>query len=176
MSYREPDRTGSLSWVIAAGVVAFVAAFTFAAFAVWDFNPLRSSSQPESSQKASGDGFLRLCNMTSSRIGAAIGYKDSDGWVSEGWWNVAAQDCEIIIQGALSARFYYVHSVDYDRGGAWGGEASMCTQEKAFTIRGVHDCAERGYEEKNFFEVDTEEETNWTIRLTDGEDSVASAE
>ncbi len=176
MTYRSPDPGGSLSWVIVAGIVAFAAAFSFAAFAVWDFNPLRSTSKQETTQKASGDGFLRLCNMTSSRIGAAIGYKDPEGWVSEGWWNVAAQDCKILINGALSARFYYVHAVDYDRGGEWGGEASMCIKEKAFTIRGVNNCSERGYDEKSFFEVDTEEETNWTIRMTDSEDNVASAE
>ncbi len=112
---------------------------------------------------------LKLCNMTSSRIGVAIGYKDSEGWVSEGWWNVAAQDCEILLKGELIARFYYVHAVDYDRGGEWSGEAFMCTDEKVFTIRGVQDCEERGYERTGFFEVDTKEESDWTIRMTDAE-------
>jgi uncharacterized membrane protein len=112
---------------------------------------------------------LKLCNMTESRIGVAIGYKDSDGWVSEGWWNVAAQDCEILLKGDLIARFYYVHAVDYDRGGEWSGEAFMCTDEKAFTIRGVQDCEGRGYTKTGFFEVDTQEEADWTIRMTDAE-------
>lgn len=112
---------------------------------------------------------LKLCNMTSSRIGVAIGYKDAEGWVSEGWWNVAAQDCEVLLKGDLIARFYYVHAVDYDRGGEWSGEDFMCTDDKEFTIRGVHDCAERGYKRTGFFEVDTEEEADWTIRMTDAE-------
>ncbi len=31
---------------------------------------------------------LRLCNSTGSRVGAAIGYKDGEGWTTEGWWNI----------------------------------------------------------------------------------------
>jgi len=112
---------------------------------------------------------LKLCNMTSSRIGVAIGYKEPQGWVSEGWWNVAAQDCEVLLKGELIARFYYVHAVDYDRGGEWSGDDFMCTDDKEFTIRGVHDCAKRGYKRTGFFEVDTKEEADWTIRMTDAD-------
>ena len=32
---------------------------------------------------------LRMCNLTTSRIGIAIGYRDQQGWVTEGWWNIA---------------------------------------------------------------------------------------
>ena len=32
---------------------------------------------------------FRLCNNTSSRVGIALGYKDADGWTTEGWWNVS---------------------------------------------------------------------------------------
>jgi uncharacterized membrane protein len=31
---------------------------------------------------------FRLCNNTSSRVGIALGYKDAEGWTTEGWWNV----------------------------------------------------------------------------------------
>lgn len=119
---------------------------------------------------------LKLCNMTPSRIGVAIGYKDPDGWVSEGWWNVAAQSCEVMLKGDLIARFYYVHAVDYDRGGEWAGDDFMCTDEKEFTIRGVHDCAKRGYTRTGFFEVDTQEEADWTIRMTDAEGTENTAQ
>lgn len=119
---------------------------------------------------------LKLCNMTPSRIGVAIGYKDDTGWVSEGWWNVAAQKCEVLLKGELIARFYYVHAIDYDRGGEWSGKDFMCTDEKEFTIRGVHDCAKRGHKRTGFFEVDTKEEADWTIRMTDAEESTAQAQ
>lgn len=118
---------------------------------------------------------LKLCNTTSSRVGVAIGYKDNQGWVSEGWWNVASQTCEVLLKGSLVARYYYIHALDYDRGGEWGGKASMCTDDKSFTIRGVEDCQGRGYKGSGFFEVDTTEQKDWTVRLTDpGEGGAAS--
>ena len=33
--------------------------------------------------------------------------------------------------------------------------------------RGVQDCPQRGYKSTGFFEVDTQEAKDWTIRLTD---------
>lgn len=118
---------------------------------------------------------LKLCNATSSRIGVAIGYKDEQGWVSEGWWNVASQTCEVLLKGTLVARYYYIHALDYDRGGEWGGKAFMCTGDRAFTIRGVQDCPTRGFKRSGFFEVDTNEEKDWTVRLTDpGEGGAAT--
>jgi uncharacterized membrane protein len=110
---------------------------------------------------------LKLCNTTSSRIGVAIGYQDTSGWTTEGWWNIAARTCETLYRGTLSSRFYYVHAIDYDRGGEWAGKSAMCTADKVFTIRGVQDCQQRGFRSTGFFEVDTQEAKDWTIRLTD---------
>jgi uncharacterized membrane protein len=110
---------------------------------------------------------LKLCNTTASRIGVAIGYQDPTGWTTEGWWNIAAQTCETLYKGSLSSRFYYIHAVDYDRGGEWAGQSFMCTADRAFTIRGVQDCLRRGFRRTGFFEVDTQEAQDWTIKLTD---------
>jgi uncharacterized membrane protein len=60
-----------------------------------------------------------------------------------------------------------VHAIDYDRGGEWAGKSAMCTLDKVFTIRGVQDCPQRGFKSTGFFEVDTQEAKDWTIRLTD---------
>ena len=114
---------------------------------------------------------LKLCNSTSSRVGVSIGYQDSNGWATEGWWNIAAQTCETLLKGAVPSRFIYVHAVDYDRGGEWIGQNFMCTQDKSFAIRGVQDCPKRGYKKTGFFEVDTGEAKDWTIRLTDPEEA-----
>ena len=47
--------------------------------------------------------------------------------------------------------------------------------DKAFTISGVQDCQTRGYKRSGFFEVDTNEEKDWTVRLTDpGEGGAAT--
>src|SRR2546421_2915798 len=113
---------------------------------------------------------FRLCNNTGSRVGIAIGYKDSEGWTTEGWWNLAARSCETLVKGQLVARFYYVYAVDYDRGGEWSGKAFMCTRDKEFTIRGIEDCLARGYDRTGFFEVDTSEQRSWTVQPTESTD------
>ena len=110
---------------------------------------------------------FRLCNNTSSRVGVAVGYKDADGWTTEGWWNLPARTCETVLKGNLVARFYYVYAIDYDRGGEWMGQAYMCTRDKEFTIRGIGDCLARGYDRSGFFEVDTGEQRTWTVQLTE---------
>src|SRR5215207_7866693 len=110
---------------------------------------------------------FRLCNNTGSRVGIAMGYKDGDGWITEGWWNLSSRTCETLLRGNLVARFYYIYAVDYDRGGEWSGKAFMCTRDKEFTIRGSDDCLARGFEKTGFFEVDTGEQRTWTVQLTE---------
>ena len=116
---------------------------------------------------------FRLCNNTSSRVGIALGYKDADGWTTEGWWNISARSCETLLRGTLVARYYYIYAVDYDRGGEWSGQAYMCSRDKEFTIKGTDDCLARGFDRTGFFEVDTGEQRAWTVQLTEtGEQSV----
>jgi uncharacterized membrane protein len=110
---------------------------------------------------------LRLCNKTPSRVGVAIGYKDKNIWTTEGWWNVPVNGCETLVSGTLVSRFYYVYAVDYDHGGEWSGKYVMCTKDKMFTINGTEDCVARGYNRSGFFEVDTGEQTSWTIQLNE---------
>ena len=110
---------------------------------------------------------FRLCNNTGSRVGVAIGYKDNEGWTTEGWWNVSSRSCETLLRGALVARYYYIYAVDYDRGGEWSGKAYMCSREKEFTIRSTDNCLARGYDRTGFFEVDTGEQRSWTVQLTE---------
>lgn len=110
---------------------------------------------------------FRLCNNTGSRVGVAIGYKDAEGWTTEGWWNISARSCDTLLRGGLVARYYYVYAIDYDRGGEWSGHAFMCSREKEFTIRATDNCLARGYDRTGYFEVDTQEQRSWTVQLTD---------
>ena len=110
---------------------------------------------------------FRLCNNTGSRVGVAVGYKDAEGWTTEGWWNLPSRTCETVLKGNLVARFYYVYAIDYDHGGEWIGQAFMCTRDKEFTISGISDCLARGYDRTGFFEVDTGEQRAWTVQLTE---------
>src|SRR6267142_1163820 len=110
---------------------------------------------------------FRLCNNTSSRVGIAFGYKDAEGWTTEGWWNVSSRSCETLLRGTLVARFYYIYALDYDRGGEWSGQAFMCSRDKDFTIKGTENCLARGFDRTGFFEVDTGEQRAWTVQLTE---------
>ncbi len=126
---------------------------------------LAASALMASAGPAAAD--FRLCNNTPSRVGVAIGYKDGQGWTTEGWWNLPARSCETMLKGNLVARYYYVYAIDYDRGGEWMGQAYMCTRDKEFTIHGIGDCLARGYDRTGFFEVDTGEQRAWTVQLTE---------
>lgn len=119
---------------------------------------------------------LKLCNSTSSRVGVSIGYQDATGWATEGWWNIASQTCETLLKGPVPSRFIYVHAIDYDRGGEWVGSNYMCTEDASFAIRGVQNCIDRGYKRTGFFEVDTGDAKEWTIRLTDPDDGGAKSQ
>ncbi|KJC57852.1 membrane protein [Bradyrhizobium sp. LTSPM299] len=110
---------------------------------------------------------FRLCNNTSSRVGIALGYKDAEGWTTEGWWNVSSRACETLLRGNLVARFYYIYALDYDRGGEWSGQAFMCSRDKEFTIKGTENCLARGFDRTGYFEVDTGEQRAWTVQLTE---------
>ncbi|MGY4285347.1 putative membrane protein [Bradyrhizobium sp. LM2.7] len=126
---------------------------------------------------------FRLCNNTSSRVGIALGYKDAEGWTTEGWWNISSRSCETLLRGTLVARYYYIYAIDYDRGGEWSGQAPpppphpsppfMCSRDKEFTIRGTEDCLARGYDRTGYFEVDTGEQRAWTVQLTDANEQPA---
>ncbi len=111
---------------------------------------------------------FRVCNNTSSRVGVAIGYKDKDGWATEGWWNLPSRSgCEVVLRGTLASRYYYIYAVDYDRGGEWSGQAYMCTRDKEFLLREIKDCLAHGYDRTGFFEVETGDQSDWTVQLTE---------
>lgn len=116
---------------------------------------------------ASAHADFRVCNQTSSRVGVAMGHKEGDGWITEGWWNIPANACETLLRGTLGSRFYYLYALGYDDGGEWSGKAYMCTRDREFTIKGTGDCLARGYNRTGFFEVDTKEQKNWTVYLTE---------
>ncbi|MGE0564510.1 MAG: DUF1036 domain-containing protein [Pseudolabrys sp.] len=118
---------------------------------------------------------FRMCNNTASRVGIALGHKDTEGWITEGWWNIPPRACETLLRGPLVARFYYIYAVDYDRGGEWSGKAFMCSRDKEFTIRGIENCLARGYDRTGFFEVDTREQRSWTVQLTEAAEPTPDA-
>ncbi|MBJ7578339.1 DUF1036 domain-containing protein [Devosia sp. MC532] len=112
---------------------------------------------------------LRICNETGNLISVSLGYRAERGWMSEGWWQAPPGDCRVLYQGDLQQRFFYLYAVDDVGGGSWDGEVFMCTRDETFTIFGVEDCLARGYERTGFFEIDTQNRTDWTLQLTESD-------
>ena len=118
----------------------------------------------------SDDGSLRICNQTANPISIAFGFRADKGWQSEGWWIAEPRDCVTVFRGDLEARrYYYLYATDDIGGGVWDGDVFMCTRDETFTIFGVEDCLARGYERTGFFEIDTQNKSDWTLQLTEGE-------
>ncbi len=117
---------------------------------------------------------FRLCNNTQSLVGVSIGYRTKEGWLTEGWWRVPSNSCASLVEGALTSRYFYVYAEDADQGGQWRGSIFMCTSDKEFKIKGIEDCFARGYERTGYFEVDTGEQSNWMVRLTEAGQTGAS--
>ena len=153
---QNPDRTHDFPVRATAGLMP---ALALAVMCLWNSSALAD---------------FRLCNNTSSRVGIALGYKDAEGWTTEGWWNVSSRSCETLLRGTLVARFYYIYALDYDRGGEWSGQAFMCSRDKEFTIKGTENCLARGFDRTGFFEVDTGEQRAWTVQLTESNEQPAA--
>lgn len=160
-----------------------------AIFAVWFFIPKSDVAPPPAAATTapanaaatapvadaeSEQGSLRVCNRTANPVSIALGYRAERGWQSEGWWIAPPGECKDIYNGKLDARYYYVFAADDIGGGSWDGDVFMCTRDETFTIFGVEDCLARGYERTGFFEVDTQNRSNWMLQLTD--DAVLGAE
>ena len=151
-----------------------------AIFSLWLFLPRSeispttavSAQQPATNIEADadGEGNLRVCNKTSNPVSIALGYRAERGWQSEGWWVAPPDECKTVYSGDLEARrYYYLYAADDIGGGSWDGSVFMCTRDESFTIFGVEDCLARGYERTGFFEIDTQNRSNWMLQLTDNQ-------
>ncbi len=135
-------------------------------------SPAASAPAEEQAATQTTSAF-QVCNLTNSTVGVAIGYRDGDEMVTEGWWTLPPggdeQSCVTpdALAGPLQDRYYYVYAVDYTLGGEWAGNTFMCTSDQAFTIRGVEDCVARGYDRTGFVEVDTGGRSVHIVQLTD---------
>jgi uncharacterized membrane protein len=112
---------------------------------------------------------LKVCNKTTARIGVAVGAPSGDyQQASEGWFNLKPGACEHLVKGELGNGPYFIHAIDYDRGGEWGGPEMMCVSETSFQIEGRNDCFARGFMRAGFRRIDTNGQKTWSIDLSDG--------
>jgi uncharacterized membrane protein len=110
---------------------------------------------------------LTICNKGARAASVALGRFNGTDWMSEGWWPVGARTCAVIIAGPLDARYYYLYASD-GGSGTWDGGTLFCTAPSPkFSIAGRGQCAQRGYDQRGFFRIDTGQAPNWTQSLSD---------
>lgn len=110
---------------------------------------------------------LTVCNKTAHPAKLALGRFDGTRWTSQGWWRIAGHRCATVISNPLDARYYYLYASDGGPG-SWDGGHGFCTAATdTFKIAGRGDCAGRGYDRKDFFEVDTGDRPDFTQSLSD---------
>ena len=110
---------------------------------------------------------LTICNNTAQPAKLALGRFNGTQWMSEGWWTIGGRHCTTVIATPLDARYYYLYATDGGPG-SWDGSRGFCVSASdRFKIVGRGDCAGRGFDRKDFFEVDTGRKTDYTQSLSD---------
>jgi uncharacterized membrane protein len=110
---------------------------------------------------------LSVCNRASHPARMALGRFNGTDWMSEGWWNVQPAKCETLIKGELKARYYYLYSSDGSSGG-WPGAHNFCIGTgETFQVFGRDNCGSRGFSRQSFYEIDTEQKSDYTTYISD---------
>jgi uncharacterized membrane protein len=103
---------------------------------------------------------MRFCNLTKGPIEAALGYRDTGDWTSQGWWHLDAGECVRVFGKPLTQRFYFDYAVSLAPPSAdkppfnWSGKFKFCIDNKPFQIEGDSDCEMRGFKTQGFQEID----------------------
>lgn len=106
-----------------------------------------------------------LCNRTEHEASVAIAFRKDNMWTSVGWWVLEPGVCETLVMGTLLKSSYFVHAIHHDVGGSWQGAEPFCVDKGSFTVKGRENCEERGLMTREFFEVETNSATNWSLDL-----------
>ena len=116
---------------------------------------------------APAHAWLKICNKTSIRVQAAIGYFGLKGWTSEGWFRMDPRRCHIPIRKPLEKRYYYVLAKNREKGYTAGGINGFCTRAEDFRIEGTHLCKKRGYSKEWLGEIDKGKHANCSVDFID---------
>lgn len=101
-----------------------------------------------------------FCNRTDAPIEAALGYRESINWVSEGWWQIEPGQCARVFGKPLTQRFYFYYALSLSPPApgksplSWTGKYAFCIDNKAFKVEGDGDCESRNYKTQGFQQVD----------------------
>ncbi len=103
---------------------------------------------------------MKFCNRTQHPLQAAFGYRDTTGWVSEGWWRIEPAQCARVMDKSLTQRFYFYYGISLAPTESnkapviWNGKFQLCIDIKSFHIQGDADCELRSFHTQGFQEID----------------------
>jgi uncharacterized membrane protein len=113
---------------------------------------------------------LRVCNHGGLRTWIAVGERMSDGsLVTRGWTPVdGGGACATVVSGNLRERFYFLHGYD-EEGMEVAGDRRLCVVTgRYFNLWNAdRNCTGAGREWRDFLEVDTSENAEFTFDLYD---------
>ena len=109
-----------------------------------------------------------ICNQTLDVVNVAIGHVVFGDFTTEGWWTIGSNACVPVIRGELAVRHIFVYATDVFGQPLLEGTVPMCLTDDKFTISpGTDSCWARGYREEKFFDVDTLDQSEWRLFLTE---------
>lgn len=104
------------------------------------------------------------CNRTHQDIEAAFARRAHNRWVSEGWWRIAPQECQVVEPAPLQQRFYYYYARTIMHPlRIWSGKYQFCTDALPFTVVGDASCVARKYVTTGFAQVDVGTRSQYTL-------------
>lgn len=97
---------------------------------------------------------LEICNDTPVVQSVALAYRGGEDWISQGWYVFEPDQCQTVLEGDLSNRYYYVTALAegwvFDH-----QDIAFCVKQGLFDIVGAENCRDRGLITNLFREVDT---------------------
>ena len=110
---------------------------------------------------------MTVCNKTAAPLSLAVAYEADDNVVSQGWWDIKANDCMVVIEAALSHPYYYYYAASKALNVEWTGNFNFCSSnESQFRIEGATGCEARNFTTKGFRQINVGTRKKGTLDIT----------
>jgi uncharacterized membrane protein len=116
---------------------------------------------------------FQICNRMSYVVEAAVGLQQAGALVTRGWYRVDPGQCQVTIEGTVSADRFYVHARALPAYGAspspQSGNVDLCVGKQQFIVPAAgRGCSRSGQQLARFTEVKPyPSDTGWTAYLAE---------
>ncbi len=109
---------------------------------------------------------LTICNKTPAPVIFAVAFETTQDLVSQGWWTIMPNQCQIAISTPLDRQFYYQYAISHELKVEWRGNFNFCTSDdNEFRITGAQSCEQRNYHTTGFRQIDVGDNKNYTLNI-----------